>query len=44
MPAESPLVRRLEEERVLAERALLAELQRWKESAVSVEWKAQLGL
>ena len=44
LPPESPLVRRLEEERVLAERALLAELQRWKESAVSVEWKAQLGL
>ena len=44
LPPSSPVVRFLEGERARAERDLLAELRRWKGSAASREWKAQLGL
>jgi len=44
LPPGSPVVRRLEVERGKAERELLGELRRWKGSAVSRKWKAQLGL
>jgi CHAD domain-containing protein len=44
LPPESPLIRRLENERAGLERELVAELRRWKGSAVSVKWKSQLGL
>jgi len=44
LPPGSPVVRRLEVERAKAERELLGELRRWKGSAVSRKWKAQLGL
>jgi CHAD domain-containing protein len=44
LPVGSPVVQRLEVERGKAERELLAELRRWKGSAVSRKWKAQLGL
>ena len=44
LPPGSPVVGRLEVERGKAERELLAELRRWKSSAVSRKWKSQLGL
>ena len=44
MPPSSPALRSLGAERARAERDLLAELRRWKGSAASREWKAQLGL
>ena len=44
LPPASPVVRFLKGERAQAERDLLAELLRWKGSAVSRKWKAQLGL
>jgi CHAD domain-containing protein len=44
VPPGSPAVRRLKTERVKAERELLAELRRWKISALSRRWASQLGL
>jgi CHAD domain-containing protein len=44
LPPESPVVRKLEGDRAGAERELAVELRRWKESAISVKWKSQLGL
>jgi CHAD domain-containing protein len=44
LPPGSPVVRLLLVERRKAEHDLLAELRRWKGSAVSRKWKAQLGL
>ena len=40
----SPAVRELESERAKAERDLALELRRWKGSALTREWKAELGL
>jgi CHAD domain-containing protein len=44
LPPGSAVIRRLELERGKSERELLEELRRWKGSAVSRKWKAQLGL
>ena len=44
LPPSSPVVRFLEGKRAKAVSHLLAELRRWKGSAVAREWKAQLGL
>jgi CHAD domain-containing protein len=44
VPAASPLVRQLDEERRTADGELLRELRRWKKDGLSRRWSARLEL